>query len=97
MPNHVHWVFELKEKDEEGKLVYLQDILLSVKRFSSKSINKIEHRTGTLWQKESFDTTIRDEKHLYHATRYTINNPIKAGFVSEWQQWKGTWCNDRDL
>ena len=27
MPNHVHWVFELLEKDKEGKPVYLQDIL----------------------------------------------------------------------
>jgi hypothetical protein len=31
MPNHVHWVFKLQEKDKWEKPVYLQDILQSVK------------------------------------------------------------------
>lgn len=93
MPNHVHWVFELFEKDQEGNPVYLQDILQSVKRFSANQLNKAENRQGTLWQKESFDTTIRDEKHLYYAVRYTLNNPVKAGSVSEWKNWKGTWAS----
>ena len=92
MHNHVHWVFELFEKDQEGNPVYLQDILQSVKRFSANQINKAENRQGTLWQKESFDTTIRDEKHLYYAVRYTLNNPVKAGLASDWRNWKGTWA-----
>ena len=92
MPNHIHWVFCLFEKDEFGKAVYLQDILHSVKRFSSNKINKLENRTGTLWQKESFDTTIRDEKHMYNAIIYTLNNPVSAGLASNWNNWDGTWC-----
>lgn len=75
MPNHVHWVFQLFEKDEKGQPVYLQDILHSVKRFSSNRINKVEKREGTLWQKESFDTTIRDEKHLYYANKIHSQQP----------------------
>jgi putative transposase len=96
MPNHVHWLVELMEKDNLGQSVYLQDVLKSVKQFSSNAIKKVEQRSGTLWQKESFDTTIRDEKHLYYAKRYTINNPVKAGYVSEWRNWKGTWCDCSD-
>lgn len=91
MPNHVHWVLELFEKDEEGKAVYLQDVMYSVKRFSATQINKLENRTGSLWQKESFDTTIRDEKHMYYAIEYTLNNPVNAGFVDDWKLWKGSW------
>lgn len=91
MPNHVHWVFQVLEKDQDGNPVYLQDILHSVKRFSSNQINKAENREGTLWQKESFDTTIRDEKHLYYAIRYTLQNPEKAGLVNDWRNWDGTW------
>ena len=91
MPNHVHWVVKLMEKDTDGDLIYLQDILQSVKRHSSNKINKAENRSGTLWQKESFDTTIRNEKHLYYAIKYTLNNPVKAGLVSNWRDWKGTW------
>jgi putative transposase len=92
MPNHVHWVVELFEKDTNGEPVYLQDILHSVKRFSSNRINKAENREGTLWQKESFDTTIRDETHLHFAIEYTLQNPVKAGLVNDWHQWKGSWC-----
>ena len=92
MPNHVHWVVKLFEKDSGGIPVYLQDILQSVKRHSSNKINKVEKRSGKLWQKESYDTTIRNEKHLFNAIKYTLNNPVKAGFVSNWRDWKGTWC-----
>ncbi|MFA9391287.1 MAG: hypothetical protein ACERKD_15870 [Prolixibacteraceae bacterium] len=42
--------------------------------------------------KESFDTTIRDEKNLYYAIRYTLNSPVNAGLVNDWRQWEGTWC-----
>jgi putative transposase len=92
MPNHIHWVLELFEKDSKGEPVYLQDILHSVKRFSSNRINKAENREGTLWQKESFETTIRDDNHLYYAIEYTLQNPVKAGLVNDWHQWKGSWC-----
>lgn len=91
MPNHVHWVVKLFDKDIDENPVYLQDILQSVKRHSSNKINKAENRSGTLWQKESFDTTIRNDKHLYYAIKYTLNNPVKAGLVSDWRDWKGTW------
>ncbi len=94
MPNHVHWVFELLEKDKDGKPVYLQDILQSVKRHTANQINKVEGRTGTLWQKESFDTTIRNEKHLYYAMQYTLNNPVSAGLVKDWKDWPGSFGCD---
>lgn len=90
MKNHVHWVFRLYEKNELDTPVYLQDILQSVKRYSSNKINKLEGLKGPLWQKESFDTTIRDEKHLVRAVEYTINNPVQAHLVKDWMEWKGT-------
>ena len=97
MNNHIHWVFELFEKDQEGKPVYLQDLLQSVKRFSANQINKLENRQGSLWQKESFDTTIRNEEHMYHAINYTLNNPVTAGLVHDWKLWPGTWCGSADF
>jgi len=90
MSNHVHWVFKMLDKDENGEPAYLQDILQSVKRFSANQINKLENRSGTLWHNESFDTTIRDEEHLYNAINYTIENPVRAGLVANWWEWKGT-------
>jgi REP element-mobilizing transposase RayT len=90
MPNHVHWVVQLLEKDHENHLVYLEDILYSIKRFTATQINKEENRSGTLWQKESFETTIRDDKHLLNAIEYTLNNPVNAGFVKDWKNWQGS-------
>ena len=90
MSNHVHWVLWVYDTDENGNQVYLQDILQSVKRSSATLINKIEGISGALWQKESYDTTIRDDNHLYNAIDYTINNPVKAGLVTNWYEWKGT-------
>lgn len=87
MPNHVHWVLELYSSDENGEVVWLDDILKSVKQFSSTQINKSENRLGKLWQKECWDTTIRDNRHLYKAIEYTRNNPVKAGLVKDWRDW----------
>jgi REP element-mobilizing transposase RayT len=90
MPNHVHWVFQLFEKDEKSKPVWLDDVLKSVKQYSSTQINLLELQKGTLWHKESWDTTIRDHRHLYEAIEYTRKNPVVAGLVKDWKDWKGT-------
>lgn len=94
MSNHIHWVFQLLEKDDNGHLIYLEDILQSVKRYSANRINKVENRLGSLWQKESFDTTIRNHEHLAKAINYTLNNPVNAGLIDNWQQWPGSYCSE---
>ncbi|MDD2797855.1 MAG: hypothetical protein PHV20_04605 [Bacteroidales bacterium] len=90
MPNHVHWVFKLLKENENGKPVWLDDVLKSVKQYSATQINKQEKRAGMLWHKESWDTTIRDDRHLYEAIEYTRNNPVTAGLVTHWSDWLGT-------
>lgn len=92
MSNHIHWVFRTFEQNENGEPVYLQDILQSVKRFSANKLNKTLNKTGTVWQSESYDTTIRDNLHLQRAIDYTINNPVEAGLVVNWKDWNGTLC-----
>ena len=93
MRNHFHWVMRVFEKDENGKPVYLQDIMKIIKGVSSNYINIIENKTGrTVWQDENFDVTIRNDRHWYNTVLYTINNPVKAGLVEHWWEWEGTWC-----
>lgn len=62
----------------------------SVKRFSSNRINKLENREGVFWQKESFDTTIRNERHLYNAIEYMLNNLVVAKLVKNRDEWEGS-------
>ncbi len=90
MSNHFHWVVSVFEKGENGKPVYLQDILHSIKLFSSRRINENENQSGQLWEHESFDTTIRNEKHFIRVVDYTINNPVSAGLVKDWKEWPAT-------
>ena len=97
MSNRVHWVFEVLQKDLDGNPIYMQDLMQSVKRFSANKINKLENRQGSLWQKENFDTTIRDHRHSHHAIQYTLNNPVAAGLVSDWKLWPGTFCGSSDF
>ena len=70
------------------------EFLVKEKNGNGKN-NPIKWKTGwpELWQKESFDTTIRDNYHLYNAVRYTLQNPVSAGLVSDWKEWPGTWIS----
>ena len=90
MSNHFHWILSVFEKDKNGKPVYLQDILHSIKLFSARRINVNENRSGQLWEEESFDTTIRNDRHFVNVLNYVILNPVSAGLVKDWRKWPGT-------
>lgn len=72
MPNHVHWL--VQPLGEE----LLEKLLQSIKQFSCKRINACLGRTGTLWQKESYDHVVRDSDELCRIREYIKNNPTKA-------------------
>lgn len=82
MPNHVHMVFSVKRFDKS-----LYKILQSLKRFTAREANKILRRTGAFWQHESYDHVVRDQEELQRIVRYVLNNPVKAGLVTDWQRW----------
>lgn len=91
MSNHVHWVVSLFDVDKNNKPVYLEDILHSAKLFTARQINANENRSGQLWEHESFDTTIRNDKHFMNVVNYTIHNPVSAKLISNWNEWEGTY------
>lgn len=76
MPNHVHILMKLKEGYE------LTEIMRSIKSFTAKEINKIEKKTGPVWQSESYDRLIRDQKHLENVVRYIIANNKELAWVA---------------
>jgi len=43
--------------------------------------------------KASFDRLVRDEKELYYVIRYVLMNPVNAGLVENWRDWKYTYCH----
>ena len=62
-------------------------ILHSIKGFTAREANKILNRKGQFWQHESYDHAIRDEEERQRVIDYVLNNPVKAGFVTTWQDW----------
>jgi REP element-mobilizing transposase RayT len=72
MPNHVHALFV---QNVEWPL---EKVLRSWKSFTSRKINSLLRRDGSLWQRDYFDRLVRDEKHFASCVRYVRRNPAKA-------------------
>ena len=103
MPNHMHLVFGIGAPDllePVGQIDNLSDkpvskIMQSLKRHTAREANKILGRTGAFWQDESYDHVIRDSEELERIVLYVLHNPVKAGFVRDWREWK--WSYSRLL
>ena len=72
MPYHVHLLFQINPAWQLDKLMH------SWRRFSARVINRVENRSGSLWQKDYFDRLVRDELHFLHCVRYIEHNPARA-------------------
>jgi putative transposase len=88
MSNHIHAIFTVFERDETGKVLYLQDVMESIKKYSAGKCNKLLGRTGQFWQHESYDRLIRDREELYYTICYVLDNPVTAGLCKERKDWK---------
>lgn len=101
MSNHVHAVFapflsaaELREiLLPEGlrfisKNPPLDKIMKSLKGFSAWEANGALGRRGVFWQEESYDHVVRDASEFNRIVKYVLDNPVKAGLVEDWRQWK---------
>jgi putative transposase len=86
MSTHVHIIlYEIKKP--------LFRILQSLKRYTARESNKILKKEGTFWEKESYDNLIRDRDDLAVKINYVLQNPVKAGLVKNWEDWKYSYCN----
>jgi len=92
MPNHIHLVFEIINKNK-----MVGDIMASIKKFSAREANKALNKIGKFWQAESFDRLVRDEKELYNIIKYVLLNPVNAGLVEDYKDWQYTYCKKEYL
>jgi len=92
MPNHIHLVFELI-KANRG----ISKIMQSIKRISARKSNLVLNRNGKFWQDESYDRLVRDDKELYFIIKYVLLNPVNAGLVEKWRDWKHIYCRPEYL
>ena len=71
MPDHIHSVIKL----EEGQT--LSKVLLSLKLFTARQINKHLSRSGSLWQKGYTDWGIRKEANIKQNYSLLLHEPCK--------------------
>ncbi len=90
MPNHVHWIIQPVEDHA------LEDILQSIKRFSSTQLAKQGlHSAGLVWQSESHDHIIRDREELVRIREYILMNPQKARLRDDqYSLYSADWLGD---
>jgi hypothetical protein len=107
MWNHVHTVFTPlltesslhEEVNGEGHLIFASDypglsaIMHRLKGRSAREANIALSRSGQFWEHESFDHVVRSGK-LMDTVRYVLNNPVKAGLVKGWRDWRWSYCRN---
>ena len=86
MPNHIHVLVEVWETP-------LARLLKSWKGFTARAANKLLGHEGAFWERDYWDTRIRDEQQLQKAVRYVEANPLKASLVLEAKAWQ--WSSAR--
>ncbi|MEK7675467.1 MAG: transposase [Verrucomicrobiota bacterium] len=89
MPNHVHVLVDVWQTP-------LAAMVQSWKRFIAREANKLLKREGSFWEREYWDTWIRDEAHRQKAVRYVESNPVKAHLAAESTAWPWSSARKRD-
>jgi putative transposase len=83
MPDHVHWLFELRTGS-------LSKAVARVKSQFSRS----QRREISVWQSGYYDHAIRCEEDIEKVAGYIVENPIRAGLVDDlgdYAHWDLVW------
>jgi REP element-mobilizing transposase RayT len=81
MPNHVHVLLTVNNRYP------LPLVVKSWKGFTSRAINRLLDRQGSVWMPDYWDRYIRDEAHYRRVVDYIHQNPVKAGLVDRAERW----------
>jgi len=77
MTNHVHLIVDPGERAE--------NLGLLVKRLAGRQtrlVNRVERRTGSLWEGRYKSSAIETDRYLLACCRYVELNPVRAGMVA---------------
>jgi RecG-like helicase/REP element-mobilizing transposase RayT len=98
MPDHVHFLVQPwpKENDDEGNVLFwsLRELLHALKSFSAHEINKVECKTGAIWEKERFDRYVRSDCDLEEKFHYILRNPWDVGVANQNEEYPWVWTRE---
>ncbi len=78
MTNHVHLVIEPSEDERR-----LAQLMKRIAGRQTRYVNKLEKRTGSLWEGRYKSSPISTNEYLLACCRYVELNPVRAGIVGE--------------
>ncbi|HER19503.1 MAG: transposase [Halothiobacillaceae bacterium] len=87
MPDHVHWLFELRGDD-------LSSIVQKVKSCAARTIRSEPGWHSFSWRSGFFDRALRNDEELLSTARYIVANPLRAGLVNslrDYPHWDAIW------
>ena len=90
MPNHVHALIRVGDTTPLSKIIQNWKSILAVEA------NKLLGRAGEFWQKDYWDTFMRDGEQTRKAIRYIENNPVKAKLCRAPEDWPFSSARFRD-
>jgi len=90
MPDHVHMLLS-PLRDDDGNTYGQAEILNSIKGAAAHSVNRALHRTGRVWQDESFARIVRSDEDVREKGEYICANPVRAGLVLDEDAYPYLW------
>ena len=88
MPDHVHWLLQLGERDGLGRVVN------RLKSASARYANRARGASGVVWAKAFHDHGLRSDEDLQAVARYVVANPLRAGLATQignYPFWNAVW------
>lgn len=85
MPDHVH--FFCAERPGEARRS-LSRFIAQWKEWTSKRLVREQGMNSPIWQREFFDRVMRSDESYAEKWAYVRDNPVRAGFVMSWQEWR---------
>ena len=82
MPDHLHWLVQLGDRDDIRKVVG---------RVKSLIARRLD---AAVWQPGFYDHALRKEEDIATVARYIVANPLRAGLVSslgDYPHWDAIW------
>jgi REP element-mobilizing transposase RayT len=88
MPDHVHLLITPFQDTT------LDALMRRMKGASGHEVNRLLGPHGAVWQRESFDHILRNDDSLSKKAEYIANNPVRAGLVTRYDEYRWWWRAD---
>lgn len=85
MPDHVHWLFELRGDN-------LSHCVQAMKSRCTRSYRSISGSRAPLWQAGFYDHQLRSCEDLTVQATYIVSNPLRRGLADRIEDYPFWWC-----